>query len=180
MKAAVGAGRLARFDRSGFGYFEASAAACARSFFAAALLAPLFAVRVAFEPGDGAPHDSVRYIVVSLIAYVVSWTAYPVVIHPIVTAIGRGDRYFAYVTAYNWSQIVQYALAAVLVLLMASGLLAGGAASVAALGVFAFVLAYVWFIAREALGVTGPQAAMLVAVDVALSYLTLAVAANLE
>ena len=70
-----GAYRLARFDPSGLRFFDASPAGAGRSFYAAAIVAPLYGLMLAVA----SPERDVSYLRFGFIegtAYVLSWVAY--------------------------------------------------------------------------------------------------------
>ena len=173
-----GAYRLARFDASGLAFFDASPAGARRSFFAAAIVAPFYALTLAV----GAPEhnaDALRFGFVEGIAYVLSWVAYPVVIEWLTRPLGCRDRFEGYLAAYNWSMVLQNAAVFPIAMLVGTGLLPQPVGQVLWFGVFVAILIYVGFIARTALGLPASTAAGLVLLDVLLSALIDGVAARL-
>jgi hypothetical protein len=168
-----GAWRLARFDRSGLAFFDHDERAFWRSFLAALIAFPAFLLFLPLGPGDGeaATADWVRVLLVETIAYVIGWTAFPLVILPVTRFLGREARWLDFIIVYNWSQVVQYGLILAVVLLSLSGLepafLQGGLIYLAYLAVFA----YEGFIARIVLDIAWPAAGMIVLVDLVLGRL---------
>src|SRR5215208_2179413 len=77
-----GALRLAVGDRSGLGFFDASLAGFWRSFRAALICYPLYLVLVGLRitPAQSAAAGLPRIFVVETIAYVISWTAFPLLV----------------------------------------------------------------------------------------------------
>jgi hypothetical protein len=73
------------------------------------------------------------------------------------------------VIALNWSVVIQIALTLPVHLIAASGILPPGLASLAILAVVLVTLFYEGFVARTALEVSPPLAALVVAIDVAIS-----------
>jgi hypothetical protein len=140
-----GAYRLARGDERGMAYFDTSIQGFWRSFYAAALVAPLYLVflGVRFQAG----HVDVpvwRYFSIHSVAYVIAWVAFPLLMVSLVRALERDEQYVPYIVAYNWASVWQNALYMPFLIL---------------------ALIYVWFITRTAL-VLGPLTAVgLVAVD---------------
>lgn len=165
-----GALRLACGDRRGLGFFDTSIDGFWRSFRAALICYPLFlvlvAVRVAVADWDaaGAP----RILIVETIAYVIAWTAFPLLILQLTGWIDRTHRFLAFMVAYNWSQIPQTALIAIVAMDRATGVLPPAAAAFAELAAMIAVLVYEWYIARVALAVTGAQAMLVVVLDIML------------
>jgi hypothetical protein len=162
-----GAWRLALFDRSGLANFENTVVACRRSFQVAFLAAPLYALLewIRLGPSDIAS-GPLRIFLVEGIAYAASWAAFPLVLFSIAQLLNRSDRYFRYIVAYNWAQLLQTGV------MFAVGLIAylGGfpRSVTGGLSLFATlaILAYQWFIARTALEIHGPAAVGIVLVDV--------------
>ena len=122
-----GALRLARLDPGAMSYFERTPAGFWKSFFAAVIVAPGFALIVAYELGQveiELEAGALRMFLVETLAYVLGWAAFPVIVHQICEATGRRDAYIGYIVAFNWSKVIQMA-----VLLPSVGLIALGAPS---------------------------------------------------
>jgi hypothetical protein len=165
-----GALRLAVGDRRGLGFFDASIDGFWRSFRAAVICYPLYLLLLGFRVGSQqwAASGIAPIVLVESIAYVIAWVAFPLVILPLSRWLGREHRFFAFMVAYNWSQILQTALFALVGIDGATGLLAPSAAHFAQLIAVAAVLVYEWYIARVALAVSGAQATLVVMVDLML------------
>ncbi len=156
-RALYGAWRLARLDRTGMTWFEATPEGFWRSFFAFVIVAPGYAVLKLVEHNSEATlAASVPHIlVVDTIAYVVQIFAYPLAMLFLCRAYGRSDRYIGFIVALNWSVVLQMAV------LVPTRLFAASQAMSVAFGDFlAFfaviaVLFYQWFITRTALDVPG-------------------------
>lgn len=174
-----GAYRLARFDPRGLGFFDSSPAGARRSFFAAAIVAPFYALILAVgRPGD-ADVDPLRFGIVEGIAYVLSWVAYPVLVEWLTRLLGCRKRFEAYLVAYNWSMVLQNAVVFPITMLAGLGVLPPQVAQLLWFGLFLLILLYVGFIARAALEVAPATAAGLVVLDVLLSALIDGVAGGL-
>jgi hypothetical protein len=173
-----GVWRLASLDRKGLDCLDASAAGAARSFWAAVLIAPFYAVMVA--AGGGAHTGGIRFVLAESIAYVVTWTAYPVAVEWLSGRLGCRDRFEGYLAAYNWSMVLQNALALPIGILARLGVLPPDVAQALWLLVFTLIVGYVFFIARAALGVGAMTAAGLVMLDVMLSAFIDVVAAGMS
>jgi len=85
--------------------------------------------------------------------------------------LGKGDRYFPYMVAYNWFQLVDILFQGPLLLLALSGLLPQEGEAFLTLAVLGAELFYGWFIAKNALRVTGGVAVALVVIDQLISIL---------
>jgi hypothetical protein len=182
MQLAVGGAlRLARGDRSGLGFFDASIDGFWRSFRAAAICYPLYLLLLSFRvtAPQWAASGIATILVVETIAYVISWVAFPLAILPLARWLDREERFLAFMVAYNWSQIPQTVLFVIVGLDRATGLLPPSAAQLADLAAASAVLVYEWYIARVALGVSGVRAILVVAVDVALAVVLSNVAEGL-
>lgn len=157
-----GAWRLARLDANGMRSFDGTEGAFWRSFFAAVLLLPAYVLLNSIGE-TGAPSEAGlgRLFAVEAIAYVIGWTAFPLAAFYAVGLMDRGERYFAYVTAYNWAQIIEMGLFLIVALV---GVSLGADGPSLALRYFAFgaVLVYEWFIARTALNISAALAVGLV------------------
>lgn len=170
--ALFGAFRLARFDGAGLRFFDDSLGGFWRSFYAAVLAAPFYAVLVYADfSGDPAETDLFRYWLVQAVGYGVGWVIFPLVMVGISRLLDREARYLRYMVAYNWSAVVQAAL------FTPFGVISGfsgpevGLATFPAIVAVGYVLVYAWFVAREALGITAFQAVAIVALDQVLSFL---------
>jgi hypothetical protein len=165
-----GALRLACGDRRALGFFDASIDGFWRSFRAAVICYPLYLLLLALRTAEAkwAASGVVTILLVESIAYVVSWVAFPLLVLPLARWFGREDRFLAFMVVYNWSQIPQTVLFALVGLDGASGLLMPSATQLAQLASVIAVLVYEWYIARVALAVTGAQATVIVIADLVL------------
>ena len=166
-----GAYRLARLDAAGMSYFDTSVGGFWRSFFAAVIIAPLYAILLAIRfQIVAADADPTRFVLTECIAYVVSWTAYPLVMASLTRMLGCWERFPGYIVAYNWSMVLQIVLVLMVALVSTTGVLPKEAGPFLSLVIYVAILGYIWFIARAALGVPVLTAAGIVALDITLSY----------
>jgi hypothetical protein len=169
--ALYGAWCLFKLDPRGLEFFEDSIPAFWRSFFAAVIVLPGFAILqlvdlVETEVSAG----PLATLLVELIAYVVIWAGFPLALHYLCQGLGRQERFLRTVIALNWSVVIQIALTLPVHLIAASGILSPGLASLAILAVVLVTLFYEGFVASTALEVSPPLAALVVAIDVAISF----------
>lgn len=168
-----GAWRLAHFDRSGMQYFEDTAEAYWKSFFAAIIVLPAFIVMelltIAARPEAAQAAHPLRVIVVFAIFYIISWAAFPVVMIKLAEMLDRRERYIRFIVAANWSTIIQVAVALPALTLVTVG--GSGATQLIYLAATLAILTYGWFITRTALDIPGVAAAGIVALDLTLSIL---------
>jgi len=173
--ALTGTLRLARGDPGGIACFDASIDGFWRSFRAAILCYPPYLILLAFPVvlGDGpvVEVDAVRFYAAETIHFVISWVAFPLVVLPIADFFGRGDRFLVFITAYNWCQVPQTVLFAVVAVLGGMGVLSPNAMLSVDLILGIAALAYEWFVARVALAVTGPRASVVILADVILAVI---------
>lgn len=185
----MGVWRLARFDPSGHQFFDRTQQGAARSFFAAVLMAPLYALTliVAFRSGNSgeatetarAAADPLRYALAEGIAYAISWTAYPVAVEWLSHRLNCRDRFFSWLVAYNWTMVLQNSMVMLFSLLTLSRLLPDDLLRLLWVAVFGVTLAWLWFIARTALVVSPGTAVGLVMLDVLVSAAIDGTTANL-
>jgi hypothetical protein len=157
---------LARGDPRGLANFDASLGGFWRSFRAAAICFPFYLV-LTLSRGEAAV--TARVLAVETIGYVVSWTAFPLIMLGLVRRFERDDHFFGFMTAYNWCQVPQIVLFTAIAAAQAVGLLGETPAAAAGLAASAAVLAYEWFIARVALDVSVPAAVLVVVIDLLLA-----------
>lgn len=170
LTALTGAYRLARFDRTGLEFFDRTPDGARNSFYAAVVVLPAYALLLAIRLWDQIGEAPLfQVLTVEAIAYVVSWTAFPLALYRIVTLMGRGERYPGALTAYNWSAVIQMTVYLPVMVLSATGLLPEMLSEGLVFGVMMAMLTYQWFVLRTALDLSGLAAAALVLVDLFLS-----------
>jgi|AGTN01.2.fsa_nt_gi hypothetical protein len=161
-----GAYRLARRDPGGIALFDDSPRGYWRSFWAAAVAAPAFLILDAATGGFGQGFGP-RQAMIQAIAYVIDWTAFPLVMIGVADALGKWPRYMRYIVAYNWAAVLQIALLLPLALMAVAfpsppTLILAQVAGVV-------MLVYRAYVAHVALQVGFGMAAAIVLLDVLLS-----------
>jgi len=169
--ALAGTLRLARADPGGMGYFDTSVEGFWHSFRAAALCFPLYLILLSFPLviGTGEEIDTGRFFVVETIHFVISWTAFPLAVLPVIDRLGRGSRFFGFIVAYNWCQVLPTAVFALIALGGGLGLFSATVMLVFDLVVGVATLVYEWYVARVALALSGGLAVLVITVDVVLA-----------
>lgn len=164
-----GAWRLARLDPAAMACFDRSASGVWRSFWAAVICYPgfVFWTMVQVTPQQWADIGIGRILAIQTIAWIISWTAFLLVILPFCHWLERDEQSLDFVVAYNWSQVLQTALAIAAVLARLA--LPPAMAALISLVVFSGTLLYEWFIARTALEAGGVAATVVVLIDLVLS-----------
>lgn len=176
-----GAWRLAHLDPRGMQYFDTSVNGFWRSFWAAVVMAPAYVLIVILRLMDRpTTSGSLRIAAIEIIAYVIGWTAFPLAAWYLLSALGKQDRYFGYIVAYNWANVLQILVYLPVTALDTSGALPDPVVAVLAMAATAAVIYYQYFIARTALEVDMAVAAGLVFMDLMLGILLHSIVAALE
>ena len=162
--------RLARFDEGGLAEFDVTYEGFWRSFFAALLVAPGYALLV-MQKWSVLPEPPVGpgAVLAEAFGYLLGWIAFPLALIPLTQLLGLGQRYVVLVVATNWSKVVQ-----MIAFLLAIGLAAGSASEAGGLLVLiatGAILVYQWFVTRVALACSAALAAGVVVLDVVVSLL---------
>jgi hypothetical protein len=149
-RALHGAWRLAFLDMRGLGEFDGSRSGGLRSFWAMALALPLnaaiLAIRELLPRGSEASEPS--NALVEVLGPLVTWVVLIVVIYGLVSWYGRADRFWLFVSTYNW---IQVPLA--LVILLSAALFAGASGLVDPNADAASVPMLAWSVAHIAVGI---------------------------
>ena len=175
----IGAWRVFRLDPDAMRWFDTSLEGFWRSFFAAVLALPSFAVAYAFLVADmeEAPEPAVAFML-GAIAYGASWVAFPVVAAVVVRPMGYGRHFVPYIVAHNWCAALVAQAYLVVEILIRIGVFAGDLSGFVKIVLFAVTLWYGWRVARAALGASMSLAAAMVVLatglDLLISYLLFA------
>ena len=169
--ALTGALKLARGDPGGLACFTPTEEGFWHSFRAGALCYPLYLILLSFpiQLGNPVEVDTGRLLAVETIHYVISWVAFPLLMLPLVDWLRRGERYFRFMTAYNWCQVPQTLVFATVALLGGIGILSADGMLIADLIAGSAALVYEWYVSRVALAVSGGRAALVILADVILA-----------
>jgi hypothetical protein len=172
-----GAWRLLLLDPAGMGRFDISIGGFWRSFFAAVLVAPLYALRAMVDPAPAeAEAAGVGHALATVVTYVLAWAAFPVAMIYIARFLDLRGTYVGFIVALNWARVLQ---AVLLVGVSSAAALAGAPSDFLTLTAIAAVLAYQWVVTKTALATTGTIAAALVIIDALMESLIVAAAAAL-
>jgi hypothetical protein len=163
LRSIYGAYRLAWLDRSGMSHFNLSVDGFWRSFFAAVLVAPGYALLVVQEliarPEEVSP---IWAFVIETLAYATVWAAFPAVAIVLTQLMGLSRNYAAMIIAANWAAVIQIG---VFLVAVALGFVLPALASFTATVATGVILFYQWFVIRTALDTTAGIAIALVLVD---------------
>jgi hypothetical protein len=168
-----GAWRLARGDRAGIDYFDATPEGAWRSFQAAFIALP---VVVLFRGVELMDHELItasgpKIIIVTVLSFAIDWTAYPLLVLKMAPSMGFDDKVLRFIPALNWARVLS--LAALVIATLIGMAVSGGVSVMFSLALTGLVLVYHWFVAKSALEIGGGQAAFLVAFNLVLTYLIL-------
>ena len=167
-----GAWLLARFNANGITLFENTVEGFWRSFWAAAIVLPAYAILLTLRySGATFGVGSGTVFLVQSIAYVVDWMAFPFAMFYIAQMFNRDQWYCRYIAAYNWAAVLQITLMLIISLIAAGGILPPALGYWATAIVLVFVLAYQGFIAHVALQSSWAGAAAIVFLDFCLSLM---------
>lgn len=167
----LGAWRLAHFDRSGARYFDATLDGFWKSFTAALIVFPAEAVlRALFlvsSETETLAAGALRIGAVFVIAYVIQWVLFPLLMIRIADFLGRPQNYIGFIVAHNWAAVIQMAIilpAGTLFAMTGIGTPGWGAAVF-----FAAILAtwvYGWYVAKAMLDIPGMAAAFVLLTEI--------------
>ncbi len=164
-----GVWRLAMLDERGMDSIENTHEGFWRSFLAAVVLLPVFFLLIAMErpPPGLEPPPTFRLIAVESIGYIVKWTAFPLAALPMVSGLKRDGRYFGFIAALNWAQVIEMIPGLILIALTHT-VLPESAAGTAQFALLAAFLMYEWYITKISLDISGLAAAGLTFVSFAI------------
>lgn len=168
----AGAWRLAKLDPNAIRDFDDSIEGFWQSFQAAIIAAPFFALIILLHP-DEQPmsSDPLRALFIEAIAYVIHWTAFPLVSWYLANALGKGQRYITYIVASNWANVLRIAALVPVAMLPGSALAPDALVILATLVVTGLIVYYHFFITRTALDIEPLPALGFVALDLILGLL---------
>ena len=175
-----GAYRLARFDAGGLRFLNDSTEGFWRSFFAAVLVLPFYLVLLVVRHATAMEHVAgVRFYAIEMIAYVIAWVAFPLIMASFARILDRDRFYVRFIVAYNWAAVLQNGVYLPITILTAAGLFADPLANTLGLAALGVIVVYVWFVTRTALEIEAGKAAGIVGLDFLLSILINAVAEDM-
>ena len=167
-----GAWRLARRDPAAMTYFECNVEGFWKSFFAAAIVAPGYALILFFDLSHvEIEAGALRIFLVQACAFVIGWTAFPIAVHQVCGLIDKKEAYIGYVVAFNWGKVLQIAVFLPAIGLIALDVLPGPWGPLLSWTVLFHILGYEWLITRTALGVSATGAVGFVVMDLVIDLI---------
>lgn len=172
------AGRLLRFDPVAWRSFDDSPETFWKSFWAALPVLPFYALMLALHfdrlAAQGQPPRAgwFELLLVEGLAYVISWTAFPLVLFHLTAALGKPQRFVPLVAALNWLN-VPLALIGTLAVAAAEFGLFGFLSGMLRLGVQIYVLVCLSHLVMKALDLRWLAGFGVVLVAVVIDYFLL-------
>ncbi|RZO36544.1 MAG: hypothetical protein EVA87_09500 [Rhodospirillaceae bacterium] len=161
-----GACQLAKFDRAAFRYFDNTPEAFWRSFYAAALAVPAYVLLVLLNFAENPVNASAaRILIVESSAYIIGWVIFPLIMIALTDKLNRFDRYFQFMTAWNWAIVLQVFVFLAISALVAKGTVPPQISGFVSLIAVITILGYQGFIALVGLNIRAPAAIIIVAID---------------
>lgn len=168
LRALQGLGRLFRFDQGYRNFFDTTIQGTWRSFFAMMLVAPIVALNLPEDISIKYPNATqFEFIAVQILTYVIGWVAVPVAAFEIGRWLKRADDMPAYITVYNWFQLIHLPFAVATWAAM-EGDLEVAASLLSLINLIAYFV-YLFFLSRSFLRVEAYAAAIFVIADLAIS-----------
>jgi len=151
--------RVFKLDQDALQDFNLTDSGFWRSFYAAAYLLPIYLVFMSIAPRAKGVSEG-KFWLIEAINYPLSWTLWPLVVFYICRGAGVLDKYAAYITVYNWAQIVLSGGRMVLIIVALSLFPLALTGNIILITLVA-VLAAEALIIRLVLGIPWPQAIMI-------------------
>ncbi|MEX0693522.1 MAG: hypothetical protein WD075_03665 [Rhodospirillales bacterium] len=167
-----GALRLARFDVGGLARFGDQPRDARRSFYAAVVVAPLYVLWVSLH-GPAVPEQAsfAHYFLFEALSYSIGWLIFPLVMWRFCEFLNCGQRFFHFITVYNWTAVIQNGLFMAMDLLCWLFGAPDQARGFFGMVLLVYILIYSWFVARHALALPFGQALAVVTLDMLTSLL---------
>ncbi len=169
--ALTGAICLARFDRHGIKYFEATLQGFWRSFWAAGIIGPFFLFLLLIKNAPLSGTIQAHHIAIESLAYIIAWVLFPLVMVGVTQQLDCAKNYIPFIITNNWCSVIQNGVYLPIAILAHAGLLNPGTANFLALTAIIWVVAYTFFIVYSVLDVSRFAAFGIVVLELALGIL---------
>ena len=158
-KSIKGAWRIARMDQNALNYFTISIEGFWRSFIAILIVAPFYLIFLllnhdqlsAIEVSTEAATSKEFYVLMKLIAHILGWLVFPVVMIPISRLMDLSQRYIPYIIVWNWSNVLVMLVILPAVLIFPPSEHSGQSAKTILMAAQITVLFYGYLVARAGL-----------------------------
>jgi hypothetical protein len=163
---------LVKQDRGGVSWLDGSADGFWKSFFAAVLLAPFYALMLWLARYSTVPEaDLTAVVLIESVSYVGAWLVWPVIASEICRYLDPSMDSRTYIVGCNWSEVWIMLIRLPVVTLGVSALLADGSYAMVSLILMVAILYYRYVIARETLPATTSIAVGLAITDLVVGLL---------
>ncbi|MFP6696908.1 MAG: hypothetical protein VCF08_08385 [Alphaproteobacteria bacterium] len=174
-----GAWRVARMDPDALDYFDLTIDGFWRSFAALLVVAPFYIIFLILNYGNqtglelptGPVVSTEFYVAVKLVAYIIGWLAFPLIMVPISRLLDLSQNYVPYIIVWNWSNVLVMAVILPTVLLFPPAAQTAAAAKMVLMGAQIAMLFYGYLVARAGLRCKIFTAVGVVVLDLLLSLL---------
>lgn len=168
--ALYGAWRFATLDRAAVQFFDNTPESFWKSFNAAWLALPAYALLVMLSfvhhPVDAGPF---RILSVELISYVIGWVLFPLIMIAFTDTMKCAQHYYRFIAAWNWSIVLQAYFFLGISAFSASGTVPDSLGGLISLVATFAIFFYQGFVAKTTLDVTLPVAFLIVVVDLTIA-----------
>lgn len=168
--ALYGAWRFATLDRAAVQFFDNTPDSFWKSFNAAWLALPAYALLVLLSfvqhPVDAGPF---RILSVESISYVIGWVLFPLVMIAFTDTTKTARNYYRFIAAWNWSIVLQAYFFLGVSAFSASGTVPESLGGLISLVATFAIFFYQGFVAKTTLDVTLPVAFLIVVVDLTIA-----------
>jgi len=168
--ALYGAWRFATLDRAAVQFFDNTPEAFWKSFNAAWLALPAYALLVLLSfvhhPVDAGPF---RILSVELISYVIGWVLFPLIMIAFTDTMKCARNYYRFISAWNWSIVLQAYFFLSISAFSASGTVPDSLGGLISLVATFAIFFYQGFVAKTTLDVTLPVAFLIVVIDLTIA-----------
>lgn len=151
MRNLAGAALLLRGETRGFDWIDQSVTGAWRSFWAAALVLPLLVIIDLLRLPDLPIVPVERVVLGEAFLYVIRWTAFLVMLAPLLPMIARGVPFSRLVALYNWASAVLVLILFPFVVIQLLGLVQGDASTFLNYLMIGGALAFNYLLLRGAL-----------------------------
>lgn len=167
--AMYGVMRFIQLDRGAVQFFDNTPEAFWRSFNAAIVAAPAYALLLLLNFADNPVGASeARIVFVETITYTIGWVIFPLVMVSFTDSVGCSKYYYRFIAAWNWSIVLQVFVFLAVTAFGASGALPASLAGFVSLIATVAIFFYQGFIAHVTLEVRAGPAALIVLIDLVL------------
>lgn len=147
-----------KFDQRALAKFNATASGFWASFQAAFVFAPIYFyilfITYTEKFTDLPTANLVGVMIIEGLAYVIIWLLYPLLIYYLLQSLEKSPRFFTYIVPYNWLHVVQAVIAACLLIIGGLNILPAAAAMGLSFVLAGLMVAYKFYLAREALEIS--------------------------